>query len=231
MNQTVGGSSGFETLSGVARAALMSTGIRRKLKHNEFVYLQDDDVEALYVVESGHIRLSSLMEDGSAVIYHVLTRGECFGELGVFDGGKHCDMATSLGPSVIVTIPVKAFTAQAAKHPELNLALGRLIAQRYRAYVELTRILSLKSLSARLSQSILRLADSLGTFATYGGRKVPAIGSTITQSDLGLMARGARGNVNRALKDWEQKGWIAIRDREILLLDRNRLNEIWFGDE
>ncbi len=45
------------------------------------------------------------------------------------------------------------------------------------------------------------------------------------------MARGARGNVNRALKDWEQKGWIAIRDREILLLDRNKLNEISFSDE
>lgn len=226
-----GGTTGFEAVSAPARAGLMASGVRKKLQHNEFVYLQDDTVDALYIVESGHIRLSSLMEDGSAVIYHVLTRGEIFGELGVFDGGKHCDMATSLGTSVIMAIPARHFAVQAAKFPELNLALGRLIAQRYRAYVELTRILSLKSLSARLSQSILRLADSLGTVTTIKERKVPVISSIITQSDLGLMARGARGNVNRALKDWEQKGWIAIRDREILLLDRNKLNEISFSDE
>ncbi len=125
------------------------------------------------------------MEDGSAVIYHVLTRGEIFGELGVFDGGKHCDMATSLGASVVTVISARHFAAQAAKYPELNLALGRLIAQRYRAYVELTRILSLKSLSARQSQSILRLADSLGTVTTLKERKVPVISSIITQSDLG----------------------------------------------
>jgi CRP-like cAMP-binding protein len=222
---------GFETISGPANAAMFANSVRKTLEHNELVYLQDDKVEALYYVESGHVRLSSLMEDGSAVIYHVLSSGQIFGELGVFDGGTHCDMATSLGRSVISVIPVRSFLAQSRNYPELSLALGRLIAHRYRAYVELTRILSLKSLSARLSQSILRLADALGTTSTINGRKVSAIGSIVTQSDLGLMARGARGNVNRALKDWEQKGLIAIRDREILLLDRNKLNALSFSDD
>ena len=48
----------------------------------------------------------------------------------------------------------------------------------------------------------------------------------VTQADLGLMARGARGNVNRALKAWERAGWIAIQDRNILILDRNRLEAL-----
>jgi hypothetical protein len=48
----------------------------------------------------------------------------------------------------------------------------------------------------------------------------------ISQTDLGLMARGARGNVNRALKSWEREGWIAMRDRTVLVLNRPRLEAL-----
>jgi hypothetical protein len=44
------------------------------------------------------------------------------------------------------------------------------------------------------------------------------------------MARGARGNVNRALKSWERAGWIAIVDRSIAILDRAKLERLAFED-
>ncbi|WP_407048059.1 Crp/Fnr family transcriptional regulator [Methyloraptor flagellatus] len=221
----------IKNLTPAAHTALMENSFRKTYSHNEYVYLQDDEVIGLHVVASGHIRLSYLMEDGTAVIYRILPKGECFGELAVFDRGNQCDMATSLGESVVLTVPIRTFRDLAKRYPEIEAALGHLVADRYRDYVELTRILSLSSLSARLSQSILRLVDKLGTTAVVKGRKVPAIGSIVTQSDLGLMARGARGNVNRTLKEWEQRGWVAVRDREILILDREKLNAVSFNDE
>ena len=221
----------IKSLSSQAHNALIDSAFRKNYSHNEYVYLQDDEVSGLHFVVAGHIRLSYLMEDGTAVIYRILPKGECFGELAVFDHGNQCDMATSLGDSVVLTVPIRAFRDLAKRHPDIEVGLGRLVADRYRDYVELTRILSLSSLSARLSQSILRLVDKLGTTATVNGRKVPAIGSIVTQSDLGLMARGARGNVNRTLKEWEQRGWVAVRDREILILDREKLNAVSFNDE
>jgi len=62
------------------------------------------------------------------------------------------------------------------------------------------------------------------------GREVACIGPMVTQTDLGLMARGARGNVNRALKSWERSGWIAIVDRSIAILDRSKLEHLAFED-
>ena len=55
---------------------------------------------------------------------------------------------------------------------------------------------------------------------------MPCVGPVITQADLGLMARGARGSVNRALKSWQRAGWLVVKDRAILIADRAVLEAI-----
>ncbi len=221
----------FGRLDDVVLSALDQIANYRMLDPNEFIYLQDDTAEFVYFVRSGHIRLSYLLEDGSPILFGVIPPGESFGELGVFEEGKHYDMATSMGTSSVYCIPAGAFRALATRYPSLNIALGLTIARRYRSYISLTRILGLKTLPARLSQCLLRVAESLDDRTLHGDREVLQVGAFLTQSDLGLMARGARGNVNRTLKAWENEGWIAIRNRCILVLDRPRLEAIAINDD
>jgi len=202
---------------------LQSALTLRNYGNNEFIYLQEDDAEQLYFVRAGHVRLSQLLEDGSAILFAILPPGEAFGELGVFERGLHCDMATAVGSATVASVSARTFRSLGQRHPELDQALARLVARRYRSYIELTRNLSLRSLSARLAQAVLRLADGLGTRMPYKGRDCACIGSVVNQTDLGLMARGARGNVNRALKSWERSGWIVTQNRSIIIVDRNKL--------
>jgi CRP/FNR family cyclic AMP-dependent transcriptional regulator len=221
----------FSKLGAEAKAALAGAFVRRSYGENDFIYLQDDDAEHLYFIRSGYVRLSYLMEDGSAILHGILPPGETFGELGVFEGGAHSDMATAVGNVVVASVPIHVFRQLEARHPEIGAAVGRAVARRYRSYLALTRMLSLKTLAARLAQALLRLADGLGTRTRYLDRECPSIGSMVTQTDLGLMARGARGNVNRALKSWERAGWIAIQDRSIVILDRSKLDGLSFREE
>jgi CRP/FNR family cyclic AMP-dependent transcriptional regulator len=223
--------SAFGSLADDVCRALEQAATYRMLAPNEFIYLQEDDADFLFFVRSGHIRLSYLLEDGSPILFGVLPPGESFGELGVFHGGQHYDMATAIGAGSIYCIPVTAFHALAQRHPDLNLALARTIANRYRSYISLTRILGLKTLQSRLSQCLLRVADGLNDRTHYMGRTVLRVRAFITQSDLGLIARGARGNVNRALKSWERDGYIAIQSRNILILDRPGLEAIALEDD
>lgn len=225
------GASEFGRLDEALRSALDRAATYRMLSPNEFIYLQDDDADYLYFARSGHVRLSYLLEDGSPILFGVVSPGESFGELGVFEAARYYDMATSIGTSSVYCIPAGSFRTLSARHPELSLALGRTIAKRYRSYIMLTRILGLKTLPARLSQCLLRIADGLNDRTRHGDRDVLQVGGFVTQSDLGLMARGARGNVNRALKSWEKEGWIGMRDRTILILDRASLEAIAVEDD
>lgn len=221
----------FARLREESRTALDRALGYRILGPNEFIYLQEDDAEFLYFVRSGHIRLSYLLEDGAPILVGVMAPGDSFGELGVFEGGSHYDMATSIGTSSIFYISTATFRTLAERYPDLDLALARTIAKRHRSYISLTRILALKTLPARLSQCLLRLADSLDDRMAWKGREVLRVGGFVTQSDLGLMARGARANVNRALKAWERAGWIAVQERNIFILDRPRLEAIAIDED
>lgn len=220
------GSTEFARIGNEAKAAVVQASTRKAYGPNEFIYLQDDAAESLNFVRSGHVRLSYLMEDGAAVLFGILPAGETFGELGIFEEGPHSDMATAVGNVTVTSIPARSFRLLAQRFPELDVALGRIVARRYRSYIALTRSLGLKTLPARLSQALLRLADGLGARTTHKGREVAYVGAFVTQTDLGLMARGARGNVNRALKAWERAGWVAIVDRRVLILDRARLESL-----
>jgi CRP/FNR family cyclic AMP-dependent transcriptional regulator len=220
----------FASLNEPARQSLAAAATIRTYGNNEFIYLQEDEAAALHFVRTGHVRLSQILEDGSAILFAILPPGEAFGELGVFESGLHCDMATAIGKATVASVPVRSYRRLFESHPELEGALGRLVARRYRSYIDLTRNLSLRSLSARLAQSILRLADGLGTFVMHAGRRCPCIDSVVNQTDLGLMARGARGNVNRALKSWERAGWIATANRSIIIVDRAKLEFLAFQE-
>lgn len=219
-------SSEFARASDDAKSALIATSTRRAYADNEVIYLQEEGAQNLYFVVSGHVRLSYVLGDGSAILYAILPAGDSFGELGVFDGGVHGDMAMGIGNTVVGAVSAKNFHALCHRFPALHDCIAQLVARRYRSYIELTRIMSLKTLPGRLAQALLRLADVLGTATNYCGRDVPCVGPVITQADLGLMARGARGSVNRALKSWQRAGWLVVKDRAILIADRAALEAV-----
>lgn len=216
----------FAEIDPAVKAALGRSGIQRTYRHNEFVYLQDDDADHLYFIISGHIRLSYLMEDGSVVLHGILPPGDVFGELGFFDNRGHADMATAVADTIVAGIPAATYRKLSVQFAELEKAVAQLVARRYRAYILHTRNLTLKTLPARTAQALLRLADMLGSRMKFRGRDVAFVGAMVSQRDLGLMARGARGNVNKALRAWEKAGWIANEGRCIVILNRAKLEAL-----
>ena len=221
-----GSSSEFARADEEAKSALVAALSRRTYANNEVIYLQEERAEHLYFVVSGHVRLSYVLDDGSVILYAILRDGDSFGELGMFDGGGYCDMAMGIANAVVGSVSVKAFHALCRRFPTLHDCITLLIARRYRSYIELTRIMSLKALQGRVAQALLRLADGLGTKTSYCGRIVPSVGPVVTQADLGLMARGARGNVNRVLRSWHRAGWLVMKDRVTLIVNRAAIEAI-----
>ena len=106
-----------------------------------------------------------------------------------------------------------------------------LVAQRYRSYIELTRIMSMRRLHSRVSSALLRIADTLNQHTIYEGRTYLYVSPVVTQTDLAIMARGSRGNINRLLKAWERADWVLLRNRTILIKDRPALEALAFEDE
>jgi CRP-like cAMP-binding protein len=104
--------------------------------NNEVIYLQEGGAQNLYFVVSGHVRLSYVLDDGSTILYAILPAGDSFGELGVFDGGVHGDMAMGIGNTVVGAVSAKNFHALCHQLPVLRDCIAHLVARRYRSYIE-----------------------------------------------------------------------------------------------
>ncbi|EEA96820.1 Crp/Fnr family transcriptional regulator [Pseudovibrio sp. JE062] len=222
----------FQELNDELCASLEQSAIRQTYSNGENIYLQEDEAEFLYIIESGHVRLSHLREDGSTFLYAIITAGQSFGELGVFQRSVHADTACALGDVVVHKIRRSAFHVINEQSAEICRALAVVVAKHYRSYIESTRCLSLPSLSARLAHALLSLLESIGTPAGSDPRDKSVIsGAIVTQSDLGAMARGTRSNINRRLKEWERAGIIKIQDRSITVLNRTMLERNLLNNE
>ncbi|MEL7389573.1 MAG: Crp/Fnr family transcriptional regulator [Pseudomonadota bacterium] len=210
--------------------SIVQKSVIRTFSNNSIIYFQEDDATSFHFVISGHVRLSYLMEDGTAILYTIVPPGHSFGELGVLDQGQYPDTASAIGTTQILSVKADLNGGSHNYSSQLETALGRLIAKRYRTYIDVTKGLYLKTLQARLAQSLLRLVDSLGEKAKYQGREVACLGPAVNQSDLGSMARGTRGNINRTLKGWELNDWVAIENRRILILDRQAIQNLTYDE-
>src|SRR5262245_7021962 len=123
-----GPKSEFSRIGRDAMADLARAFVPRTYVVNDFIYLQDDQADNIFFIRSGFVRLSHLMEDGSAILYAILPPGESFGELGVFEGGAHCDTATAASDVTVASVPTQLFRSLGARHPEINAAVARVVA-------------------------------------------------------------------------------------------------------
>ncbi len=108
------------------------------------VFRQGDKVSAIYVVESGRIRLARVLADGTAVVLQVAEAGQSFAEAALSAARYHCDATAELD-SAVLRLPKRdllaALAADAAELLALTLALAAQVRD-LRARLELRDIRS-----------------------------------------------------------------------------------------
>lgn len=208
---------------------LLANARRNVLPDGGVIYLQEDPADVFYIVVSGYVRLSYLLEDGTSILYAIVPPGNSFGELGVLDGSVYQDTASAIGPVSYLTLRADLFHGGGSDCAKLMSALNELVVDRYKTYIDATKVLYLSSLTSRLALSILRLAKMMDQKVEFEGKTYEYLGPMVTQSDLGSMARGTRGNVNKILKKWQQSGLITVSDRKIILIKPDQLEQESFA--
>lgn len=219
-------SSVFADLTPTARQAILGLVTIRLHTPNDLIYLQGDSADYLYLVLDGYVRLSNIMDDGSVVLARIVAPGEVFGDLPILDGEPHQDTATAHSKVRLAQMPISRFRRAMQDHPEITQTMEAHIGRRVREFIDVMCTQFLSSLAARLAQVVLRLLDSVGDKTPDEFEDATSIVPVISQSDLGSMARGTRGNINKILKEWERNGWISISNRRIVSVNRDRLIEI-----
>jgi CRP-like cAMP-binding protein len=204
----------FSELTGEERVRLAALLRARRYARGEVIFLEGDEGTALCLIAEGRIRIQLTGADGREVVITVYGSGEIFGEMALLDGEPRSADAIAQEPSRVFWLQRDDFQAFLEDHPRAAMKMLAALSRRIRHTTRVVQDATFRDVPARLARVLLDLAARDGQPVEDGIR----IEARVTQSDLASRVGASRETVNRALRGFEDHGWIRWEGSRIVIV-------------
>ncbi|MCD6163168.1 MAG: Crp/Fnr family transcriptional regulator [candidate division Zixibacteria bacterium] len=212
----------FAGLNGNELQSLSDTITIKRLKKGEILFFDGDAASGFYTVLEGKIRVFKSNPDGKEYTIHVITSGQIFGEVAIFEGKHFPASSIAIENSVVGFFPKDRFLALIKEYPNISLKIIGSLARFLREYNEMVEDLALKEVSARIARYLL-------TKAGETNKKV--IDLDIKKTELALKLGTIGETLSRNLRKMKDNEIIRVDNQQITILDFDRLNSIADGEK
>lgn len=187
------------------------------VKRGRDLFRQGDEGDAIYLLKSGSLEISTLSDDGRKLALNVLKSGDIFGEIALVDGGRRSATVSALEDSNLLRVGRERLLAEFSANPDLALQLLGVLIRRVRWISTQLENHAFHPLEIRLARRLVFLA---GQMADQNGR-IP-----VSQSDLADHVSATREAVSKKLAEWKQLGIVEIGRGRLSILDQRALTDI-----
>jgi uncharacterized membrane protein len=159
----------FASLDDDAARDLRSLLSDKTVPQNTRLFRQGDKGDAMYLIESGCVRISIRDDDDAEVILAELAQGDFFGEMSIIDGRQRSADAKVIDDARLAILSREAFLSFVRTNPDVGLEMLSALTDRLRRTDELLR--SRVSRNANEEEKArLTLADrAADLIAEFGG--------------------------------------------------------------
>ncbi|HSY81759.1 MAG TPA: Crp/Fnr family transcriptional regulator, partial [Gemmatimonadaceae bacterium] len=178
------------------------------------ILFEDDPGDSLYIVREGRVKVVLVGEDGREVILGVLGVGEHFGELSLIDDQPRSAHVIAMEDSKLLVLRRDDFRRRVEATPAVAWALLSELSRRLRRADGKIGGLVLLDVPGRIARLLLDFADEGG-----GG----TIDKPLTHQTIAQMIGASRETVSRAMREFQDAGWIGVERRRISVTDRAAL--------
>jgi uncharacterized membrane protein len=159
----------FESLHDDAAQRLCDLLEAVEAKESQTLFRAGDAGNAMYLIESGEIRISIKAEDGNEITVAELGPGEFFGEMSILDGQARAANATAMGPSRLGMLSRRHFLSFMQANSDVALGMLTALANRLRSTNELLQRRVARNVNEE-DQRTLTFADrAADVIAEFGG--------------------------------------------------------------
>lgn len=209
----------FSGLPEATIAELSEALIARRYDKGQYVFRGGDPGHALFVIDTGRVKISAVSEEGKESILALLGPSDFFGELALLDSEPRSADALMTETGVVLALEQKVFRRTIKENPDLALVLLKALSLRLRKTDRLVHDSVFLDVPARLARFILDLNDKEGEPHDDGS----VIPLRLTQSDLAAVVGSTRESVNKALGQFEKLDLIRRDGKTIIVLSPDGL--------
>jgi len=178
------------------------------------ILFENDPGDALFVVRSGRVKVVLLAEDGREVILSLLGAGEYFGELSLIDDQPRSAHVIAMEESTLLVLRREDFRRRVDASPGVAWVLLQVLSRRLRRADEKIGSLVLLDVPGRIARMLLDAAAEGGS---------DLIEKPLTHQTIAHVIGASRETVSRAMREFQDSGWVTTERRRIRLLDKAAL--------
>src|SRR6266496_3383039 len=129
----------FASLDDDAARNLRNLLLEEEVPHNTLLFRHGEKGDAMYLIESGRVRISIQDEDKRDVTLAELAQGDFFGEMAIIDGRQRSADAWAIEDSRLAILSRQAFLTFVRSSPEVALEMLSALTDRLRRTDQLLR--------------------------------------------------------------------------------------------
>lgn len=207
----------FQGLPGDQLSEIERIAVIRSYGRGETIFFDGDEANGFYIVLEGKVKIFKMSFQGKEQILHIFGAGQPFGEVPVFHGEPFPATAEALVKSKTLFLPRKEFIDLVTNSPSIALNMLAMLSMRLRRFTSQIESLSLKEVPARLASYLLYLSEE------QGGKEEVEL--EISKGQLASLLGTIPETLSRILSKMSDEGLIAVKGKQITLLDRVGLEE------
>lgn len=207
------------SLKDADRDTVRKLGTRCTVRKGDGLFFQGDPHTGVWVVERGRIRTFYTGPSGREITLAYWSAGHFVGGPEVFGRGRHVWSADALDDCDLLFLSGKAIRQLVEQIPDVAIAVIEGLVAKGKCYSALIQMLGTRSISDRLRQLLIILAD------TYGRREGDTIiiDRSITYEQVASIVGATRQWVTQSLDKLQRDGVLVISRREIQI---NKLKDL-----
>lgn len=180
----------------------------KRLAPEEILFAEGEACEFYYQIVRGQIRWVNFNKEGDEFLQTLVEKGECIGELPLFDGGVYAATAISNKASYVLRLPKEKFHKLLIEEPQIHFAFSRLLTQRLRF-----KFFLLKEMANHDAEKII---SALLSYLHEKKDHVCSVCSQVrlTRKQIAEMTGLRVETVIRMMRNMNEKGIIQIHNRK-----------------
>ncbi len=174
---------------------------------------QDDQGDALYIIERGRVKVVLYGESGREMILTMFRAGDFFGEMSLLDGQPRSANVLAMEEARLLVLSREDFLRVLREVPTVAANILAEMSMRLRKADEIIGNLALLDVYGRVARLLIDLAKKEGDATDEG----IVITSRPTQQDIASMIGTSRETVSRVLSEFQRRGFLQMQGKKIVL--------------
>jgi CRP/FNR family cyclic AMP-dependent transcriptional regulator len=206
----------FKSLDGAELTKFGELVREKSYPKGSVILFEDDPGDSLFVVRDGRVKVVLVADDGREVILGILGVGEHFGELALIDDQPRSAHVIAMEESTLLVLRRDDFRRRVEANPIVAWSLLTELSRRLRRADNKIGSLVLLDVPGRIARMLLDAADEGGA---------PLIEKPLTHQTIAHIIGASRETVSRAMREFQDSGWISTERRRIRITNRSALEK------